>query len=907
MSPRPLFRLLQTRWREYLILWLGLLALAALPAALPAYAAAVAGRALDQRLAAAPTAARNLLISGATLDDALYAQVQETLGPLLRRRVELRDLEIPGISAIYTEGEPRPFDEFLALHLYAFGDLEPDVRLLDGRLPVAGDGAVIEAAIGPETLDGPNFSASDGRQVTITNLSIGDELRAPDGARFRIVGVVEPNDPAGDAWWGTLLPFRFYRQARNGSNLPETVVVSLLVAPEVMTARFPNHDHQWRLLTDLGAVTADNAPAIQSVVRDVETRLSTNFLRVDTGLGSLLDVFLADLSRGRAILIFSVFQALPAALIAFALVAAMLTERHHDEFVALRHRGGGAGRVLWGELPALLLPAIPAAVVAPALGFATLWAAARLGGGDAPGAPPAESWLWAAAGAGLGALVLLLALAAALRRARHWSRPAPLPPARPFWQRYYLDGVLLLLGGLVYRQVLAGGPFTTVGGPADPLLLLGPTLILTALALLAVRLYPYLLRAAGGLARDSSLSWAYSRARAGRAPADGGRLALVAALTFGTAISVALVAHSLTNRQAQLARFLAGADARVGIAIDAGPETYAALAAFEGVAAVTPTYRNERVRWASELNREATLLAVDPVAFPAVGRFPPDVSPLAVENITAALLSPTGAALPAILSNEAYPRDKQVGDIVTYIIGSERVDFEVRGLINTFPSLGGPFLLTNLASLGERIDLPRLAEPWVGQREVWLAAEPGRAASVAAAIERGDGPPDTLLLDAAPRRAAALAADMAGSQAMAAMRLIRWALVPIGAGAAGVLAALAARRRWYEYGVLSAMGVSRRQWLALARLECAVALAVGLAAGAAIGAVVARLMLPILSRVLPAALGNDAIHRLAFDWPSLLGLLLFFVAAFAVALAVATAAGAPGKGRAPAGLGVGAE
>lgn len=906
MSLRPLFRPLQTRWREYLILWLGLLALAALPAALPTYAAAVTGRALDRRLAAAPTAARNLLISGAGLDEALYTQVQETLGPLLRRRVALRNLEIPGLSAIYTADGPRPFDEFLALHLYAFSDLEQDVQVIDGRLPAAGDGPVIEVAVGPDALDGPNFSASDGREVTIANLRVGDELRAPDGARFRIVGVVEPTDPESDAWWGTLLPFRYYRQARNGSNLPETVVVSLLVAPQVMTARFPDHDHQWRLLTDLDGVTPGNAPAVQSAVRDVETRLSTNFLQVDTGLVSLLDAFFADLTRGRAILILSIFQALPAALIAFALVAAMLVERRRDEFVTLRHRGASTGRILRGELPSILLPALLAAAVAPALGFAALWAAARLGG-DAPGPLPVESWLWAVAGAGLGALVLFLATGFALRRAWRWARPTALPPSRPFWHRYYLDVVLLLLGGLVYRQALAGGPFTTAGGSADPLLLLGPTLVLTALALLAVRLYPYLLRAAGGLTRDSSLSWAYGRARAGRAPTDGGRLALVAALTFGTAVSVALIEQSLVARQAQLARYLAGADARVGVAGDAGPETYAALAALEGVAAVTPAYRNERVRWASELNREVALLAVDPVAFPAVGRFPPDISPLAMADILPALTSPTGAALPAVLSNEAYPRDKQVGDIVTYIIGSERVDFEVRGLINTFPSLRGPFLLTNLALLGERIDLPRLAEPWVGQREVWLAAEPGRAESIAAAVERGDGPPDTLLLDAAPRRLAALTGDMAGSQAAAAMRLIRWALAPIGAGAVGVLAALAARRRWYEYGVLSAMGVSRRQWLAGARLECAVSLAVGLAAGAAIGVLVARLMLPILSRVLPAALGNDAIHRPAFDWPSLLGLLLFFVGAFAVALAVATAAGAPGKGRAPGGLGVGAE
>jgi predicted lysophospholipase L1 biosynthesis ABC-type transport system permease subunit len=227
---------------------------------------------------------------------------------------------------------------------------------------------------------------------------------------------------------------------------------------------------------------------------------------------------------------------------------------------------------------------------------------------------------------------------------------------------------------------------------------------------------------------------------------------------------------------------------------------------------------------------------------------------------------------------------------VTYLIGATRVDFEVRGIIRAFPSLTGPFLLTNLALLEEKADFTRLGEVYRGQREVWIGAEPGQAAAVGDAIERGEGPPDSSLLASSAGVLDTLTSDMVGRQSVAALRLNVRAVALISAAAVAVLLILAARRRDSEFGLLQVLGLSRGQWLELLLLEGATAVAVGLVTGALVGYGLARMMLPLLSRVLATAVGGDAIHRLAIDWPSLLGLYALLIAGYGLALLLLPAA-----------------
>jgi len=869
-----------------------LLVVAVLMAALPLYAASIAGSSLAQRLTGAPVAARNLRVSGSGLTEDLYAQIAATLGPLLSRRVDVRNIEIPGNQAIYAEQGPRPFDEYLALNLYAFDSLARDVTLVAGRLPAPGSGDVIEAAIGAEALEGINFSrVTNNTDIAVTNLRLGDEVRAADGGRFRIVGVVAPTNPTDDVWWGTLLPFRFQRQERNGSNAPQTIVLSLFVPPAELVGRYPAFSREWRLLTDLSALTVDDAPQTRSRLYDVETAASGQFAQVDSSLGALLDAYFADLARGRVTLFLLAFQAVFFTLLCVGLLLGALSERQRAEFATLAARGATSAQMALGASVGALPAALAASLLAPPLALAALSLWGQLTGRDVPGAPPASSWSLAAGGALAGWLILTAVQWSAARRARGWDREPAQPAARPFWRRAGLDLALLLMGGLLVWQARAGRgsgimPRGSVAGAADPLLLLGPTVALLGAALLAARLYPLVARAAARLARGPALLWPYAVARVGRAGDHGWPIVLVTTLATGLSLFAVLSDSSIAAHQAVTARFLAGADVRAGLPIDARPEAALALAGLEGATAASPVYRNDRIRWAAELGRQPALLAIDPATFGRVAQLQPPAGGLDLTSILAALETSSGAAIPAVFSPDAPPQAKRVGDVVSYVVGTQRVDFEVRGVVNTFPSLRGPFIVANLPLLERRADFTTFTEPWIGQREMWLAASPGQVAALAAAVARGDGPPGSSLLASAAAIEQELAGDMAAQQTAAALRLNAWVVALTGAAAIALLGPLAARSRGAELGVLRALGVGDRQRRVLLALDGIAAVMVGLVAGAFLGYGLARLTLPALSRVLGAALGGSPLRQVAAEPAAVLGLFAVLAVTFLLAAAL---------------------
>lgn len=892
MPTAPGFRRARRQWPETLLLTTVLLAVAALLAALPVYAATIAGSSLAQRLAGAPVAARNLRVSGEGLTEDLSTQMAATLGPLLGRRVDVRQVEIPGRQALFTDQGPQPFDEYLALQLYAFDNLAADVTLVAGRLPAAGAGDVIEAALGPEALAGVNFSrVTNNTDVATANLRLGDEVRAADGGRFRIVGVVAPTDPTADVWWGSLLPFRFQRQERNGSNAPQTVVLSLLVPPADLVARYPGFAREWRLLTDLNAITVDSAPLARTRVHDVETALSGQFVQVDSSLGDLLDAYFADLARGRATLFLLTFQAVLFALLCVGLLSAALLERRSVEFTTLAARGATPAQTAFAAAAAALPPALGAALLGPPLALAALSVWGQVTGRVVPGALPAVAWLLAAGGALAGWLIFTAAHWPAVRRPRLWDTGLAHPPARPLWRRAGLDFVLLLFGGLLVWQATTGSgasaaPQTSVTGAADPLLLLGPTLALLGAALLAARLYPLVARAAAWRWPGPALLGPYAAARLGRAEVRGWRIVVLAALATGLSLFAVLSNSSIAAHQAATARFLAGADVRAGLPIDAGREATLALAGLEGAAAASPVYRNERIRWAAELGRQSALLAVDPASFDRVARLDPAAGGPALAAILAALETPGGAAIPAVFSPDAPPQNKQVGDVVEFVVGTQRVAFEVRGIIDTFPSLRGPFLVTNLPLLEQRADFATFTEPWIGQREVWLAAGPGEAAALAAAVDRGDGPPGSGLLASAAAVERGLAGDMAARQTAAALQLNAWVVALTGIATIGLLGLLAAGGRGEELAVLRALGVDDGQRRVLLALDGIPAALAGLVAGALFGYGLARLTLPALARVLGAALGGSPLQRVAVEPAAVFSLFALLAVGFILAAAL---------------------
>ena len=228
------------------------------------------------------------------------------------------------------------------------------------------------------------------------------------------------------------------------------------------------------------------------------------------GIKGILD----DLSRR------SFFSRVPLLLLLTVMVATVLfylsmtvsylVQKREGDLALLKTRGLGALQLLrlYGLEAAVLT--VLAVVIAPFLALAAVALAGRLpyfsqstAGHNLPIQFTPQPFL-AALGAGALCLAILLvpALVGARRGLAVHKLSSSRPPSVPFFQRYYLDVALLVLGALVFWELHARGQFVSGGlfkqVQVNETLLLAPVIFLFVVALVFVRLFPLLVRFVSG-------------------------------------------------------------------------------------------------------------------------------------------------------------------------------------------------------------------------------------------------------------------------------------------------------------------------------------------------------------------------------------------------------------------------
>ncbi|MCB8990954.1 MAG: FtsX-like permease family protein [Ardenticatenaceae bacterium] len=894
---RHLFR----HWRVNMLVLAGLLLTAAFLAGLSPYATAIAGRNLEQRLRNASPAVRNMRVEGSSLNSALYTQFTEYFGDLIVDRVEVWEASGDGESVLYPEGDAaRPFDEFLAYNAYAFSDLSQHIDLVEGRMPQHLTPVpnrfyqYEEVVIGLDAAENANLSHSVGGSREVMDLHVGDELRSPDGSlRFVIVGIAVPKDPQSDVWWGDLQPFTFLRQSLHGPSAPETVTLSFLVNQQAMDTYF-NYNRYWRVFTDPAQVTVDTVDSVHAALSNAQAQLR---VRVETGMQTLIEQYLTELSAAQTTLFLLTLQSLIFVFYTLAMISSFVLEQSQGEVASLAGRGFTRWQITAVFAIESFFLALLAAPMGPPLALAGLRLWGTLTNTVVPGSAPLQSWMLAWTAVLFGWITLVAAIRFGMRGSvLDWQREQARPPQRAAWQKYYFDFFLLALGGLVYWQLLQSGTFTVsvnvnatqeASGGTDPLLLIGPALLLIAGALVFLRLFPLLLRLVAWWSRRvRGLILPFGLARLSRDPLGPSRVVLLISLAAGLTLFASLFENSLLNRQAEMARHLTGTDLRVRLPIDAGEAEYEELAALPGVQAWSPVYYNSRSRWAPNLGRQAQMLAIDPDTFAQVSSFAPYVSTLSVPAIMPVLADDPGALIPAVFSYDAFPQDKEVGDQVTYIVGTHKVTFVVQGIIRSFPAISGPFFLTNLAAVERQVQLSTLSEPWVGQREVWLSISPAQHDALVARLLAGEGPTGAQIVGDARALEQEMQTDLVGQETLGAFNLNAAALVLLSVSVFLMVHFFAARERAYEFSVLRATGMSTRQLLSLLGLEGVLMMVLGLLAGTGIGYGLALAIRPFLSSSLRAAIAGNAIYEIIINWAQVSGLYALLIVSYAIILLI---------------------
>lgn len=874
-------RHLRQHWRLNLALLLGLTLAAAMMAGLQIYGDAIGTHSLHQMMAGykAPPA-RNILISaseGVRLDGTVYDIVEDRLGDVLAERIDVRQIKLPVYEPPREVGESPSPQKFHFVRLWAFQDLEQRVRAVEGRLPIYEDASPSAGSTLPSMLE--VAVGVDG--IHRTELSVGDvvTITTPQGPMVvNIVGILEPLKPRADRWWGDHTTFGLHVKLLGRTR--EIITVSLFVPSQAMQDWFPDHDLSWRLLVDSDRITVGNVQHIQETMTNLQAQLRNHGVELHSRLPQILVDFQARQVAMRVTLLLLTAQAFSFVLYVLLTISSFLLDRSEGEMEIVACRGGTRWQITLVFALASLASAIFAAMVGifVAWGILNLWA--MVTHNPLPPRIPPESWGLAFTVAGLSWLGMVLAAYLRTARASFEPRRWPISPeARAAWQRLYLDLVLLVFGGVLYWQLSRSGSFVMsrirTTPLADPFLLLASSVLLVAVVLLFLRVLPYLLGLVAWIfKRGRTLILPVGLARWAGAPLQPSRLVLLVTLATSLLLFSSIFVSSLRTSQAEAARYRSGADLRISAKNPTAETTLSGVADLPGVLVASPVVQTDALHGYS---KTVDLLAIDPQTFAQVAHYPQDTNHPPLLGLVQALQRETStAALPAIVSRSLLTSNDTAGDLVSFTIGSEELSFEIRAIVDEFPTLSEDFIVTDWRALGQQIDL----DLWYFRfSELWLATEPTQHHALAKDPDLADRILADVQAELLSLQSDAMARGIMGTFQVSSLVFGLFSVV-------GFLFIyhFAARNRAHEFGLLQAMGLARRQMLGLLVVKGVLSVGTGMLAGTVIGYGLVFLMLPYLSRAMAISLGRVEIDQIVVDWPAVLRLYAILVSAYLVAM-----------------------
>ncbi len=591
----PLRVVLQRSLADWLIVaatWLVIVCATTLLAIGVLYGDAVALSGLRQTLAAEPADATTIDVlmrvepgELASVDDVVTRQSRRILGWTggeLARTIRSGSYDLGGAIADASETDVAIFE--------AADRLVDHATIVEGSWPTS-NAEPLEAAV--------SIGAA-----TELGLAVGDELSLTSRAaearvvELRIVGVWQPDDPAGPYWLNDQLELTGVSE---GASF--TVHGPLVITAEDLMRRVATGDLDvgWRTLPDFGNLALENVRWLRSDTAALERRIRSDlgdsaFFSVETELPRVLEGADRSLLVSRSGVLLLTIQFVVLAAYALVLVAGLLVDQRRIETAMLRSRGASAGHVAWMALLEGLVLVVPAALAAPWIALGALGLFDAIGPLAAAGVsiePRVGSAALIVAGiAGLACLIGLVVPAFASGRGLAAVRQTlGRQGNRTLAQRLGIDLALVLLAGIGLWQLRQyGAPLTaTVRGSIglDPLLVAAPAIGLLAGAILALRVVPLL--AEGGerlLGKRRGLVAPLGARQLARRPLRYTRSALLLMLAAALGTFAASYTTTWTRSQSDQAAYQSGGDLRVQVASFPDLPLWALGDAYRGVPGV---------------------------------------------------------------------------------------------------------------------------------------------------------------------------------------------------------------------------------------------------------------------------------------------------------------------------------
>ena len=407
-------------------------------------------------------------------------------------------------------------------YFQTFTNLESHVTVLPGGR-MYGDGVtrgprgpIVEGVLGSKTAD--RFRLRPGDTVVFA-----PSIAHPTRTSVQIVGIIEATNPSETYWNrnvnGYLNPGPLEEEFEDVVDVaqgepPIAVFVSHNAMLEGVGKVYPAtlSAINYFMQVDKSALKRWQSDEIRSRLDAFEGAIADTIPGALTGTGliSLLEDFEVRSFFSTVPLLLLLAVMVVTVLYYLSMMVSYLVESRTDEVALLRSRGTGTWQLLrLYSLEGLTLTAI-AVVFAPFLALGAIALAGKLPyfreftDGDLLPVRIGLLPFLVAIGAGLLCLFIFVVPGVIGGRSGlivHKLRSSR-PPSVPFFQRYYLDIGLLVLGGLVFWELnargylVSGGLFKDV--EVNEALLLGPVLFLTVVALLFMRFFPLFVRFAAG-------------------------------------------------------------------------------------------------------------------------------------------------------------------------------------------------------------------------------------------------------------------------------------------------------------------------------------------------------------------------------------------------------------------------
>ncbi len=685
----------------------------------------------------------------------------------------------------------------------------------------------------------------------------------------------------------------------------------------------------WMLIADGSSLQANDVTPLQTRIQALENQADT--LLPNTALiASPLEALARYQDNAPALtyLLFAFSVPILSLILAFiGLVAGLFVNQQRGEMAILRSRGASTLQVVGiSLLQGIILGAVALAggvglayLITHAIGKARSFLDfTALGGLRVSMTPQVLGYGLL----GIAVILILQVLIPTLSAAKNTIVTYKQERARAFrttwWQRYWLDILLLIPAGYGLWQLTQQSQKALEGAEGvpdplqNPLLLLVPALGIFSVALFTLRLVPRLMELISRLLRPSKSVGLLMAARyLARTPALYSAPLVLLVLTLGLSAFTASLARTLDSQLDKQVHYQVGADMNIfelGTTFNEdNPNPVYTFGPVEdhlsipGVQSATPVgrYKFSAIGQAGSL--QGTFLAIDRLTFPTTAYWQRDFASEQLGVLMNELAAnPTGVLVPDSLLRE---QKLKLGDTlrlgITTGVAGQAIPLEapIVGSFDLFPTWypeDGTMIVGNLEELSLRAGAEYPHEVWLrtnrdADPESLIYAVRGfsilldQSADQSKLVQNGlntivqEWTSADLNIRAEQRRP-----ERQGLFGLLSVGFVSSALLTV----LGFLlyALFSFRRRFIEMGMLRAIGLSIRQMTSLLAAELAFLVLLGIGVGTALGVFASRLFVPFL-QIGSSAQSQYPPFQIEIAWLSIAQIYVLFALLFVAALA----------------------